>query len=310
MADSRPILIIALGGNALIRKGQQGTIAEQMENLKRPLRQVARLSSRYRIVITHGNGPQVGNLMLQQECCPELPKLPLEILVAQTQGQIGYLIESVLDGELAAHGDAVPPPLVSLISYVVVDPADPAFSAPSKPVGPVFTAEQAAILPYPTAKTAKGYRRIVASPLPVTVVEKREIRTLLEQGFIVICCGGGGIPVVREGRGFHGVDAVIDKDLASARLGREVSADILVIATDVPGVFIDYGTGRQRMLNSLRGEAIDGYLQQGQFPEGSMGPKVRAAQNFLQGGGQRAVICALEAIEDALAGKAGTEVSL
>jgi len=310
MADSRPILIIALGGNALIRKGQQGTIAEQMENLKRPMRQVARLCSRYRIVITHGNGPQVGNLMLQQEGCSEVPKLPLEILVAQTQGQIGYLIESVLDGELAALGHAVPPLLVSLISYVVVDPADPAFSAPSKPVGPVFTADQAAALPYPTVKTAKGYRRVVASPLPVTVVEKREIRTLLEQGFIVICCGGGGIPVVREGRGFHGVDAVIDKDLASARLGREVSADILVIATDVPGVFVDYGTERQRLLHSLRGEEIAGYLGQGQFPEGSMGPKVRAAQNFLQAGGQRAVICALEAIEDALDGKAGTEVSL
>ena len=173
MKNNKQILLIALGGNALIRKGQKGTIDEQFENLKNPVRQIAKLSRTYRIIITHGNGPQVGNLMLKQESCDAVPKLPLEILVAQTQGQIGYMIESTLDTELMSLGNTSEHYFVSLLSYVVVDKNDPAFLNPSKPVGPVFTKEKAQTLPYPTKKTAKGYRRVVASPLPVTIVEKR-----------------------------------------------------------------------------------------------------------------------------------------
>jgi carbamate kinase len=216
-ATQKPVLLVALGGNAMIQKGQTGTVEEQFGNLKVPMNQIARLSREYRVIVTHGNGPQVGNLLLQQECCATVPRLPLEILVAQTQGQIGYMIESTLDEALMAMGINTQP-LVSLISYVVVDENDNAFKSPSKPVGPAFTKEKAATLPYPTIKTPKGYRRVVVSPKPVTIVEKREIRTLIDAEFIVICCGGGGIPVVRAGRTFDGVDAVIDKDLASARL--------------------------------------------------------------------------------------------
>jgi len=307
---NQPVLLVALGGNALIHKGQEGTIQEQFENLRVPLAQIARLSDNYRIIITHGNGPQVGNLLLQQECCESLPRLPLEILVAQTQGQIGYMIESTLDSELMALGRDQEKLLVSLISYVVVDPSDPAFREPSKPIGPAYTEEKAALLPFPTKKTPKGYRRVVASPRPVTIVEKREIRSLIQMGFIVICCGGGGIPVIREGRSFAGVDAVIDKDLASARLAQEVGVDLFLIATDVPGVAVGFGTPGERYLRRLGSREAMELMAQGHFPEGSMGPKVEACLEFLQGGGKRALICSLEEIQQALDGRAGTEFFL
>jgi carbamate kinase len=301
-------LLVALGGNALIRKGQEGTVDEQFKNLKVPIGQIARLSTDYRIIITHGNGPQVGNLLLQQELQDAVPRLPLEILVAQTQGQIGYMIESTLDSELMAMGVNIQKPLVSLISYVVVDEGDPAFENPSKPIGPAFTEEKAVTLPYPTQKTEKGYRRIVASPKPITIVEKREITRLIEMDFIVICCGGGGIPVIREGRTFCGVDAVIDKDLASAKLAQEVGVDIFVIATDVEGVALHYGKPNQRFLRTATLEEAARYMEEKHFPPGSMQPKVQAAIEFLKGGGTRALITSIEAIEAAVRGLAGTEI--
>jgi len=304
----KEILLVALGGNALIRKGQVGTVEEQFENLRVPIRQVARLSRHYRIIITHGNGPQVGNLLLQQEGYEAVPKLPLEILVAQTQGQIGYMIESTLDTELMALGIDTQKPLVSLISYVVVHERDPAFQNPSKPIGPVYTEEKAASLPYPTQKTAKGYRRVVASPKPITIVEKREITKLIGVDFIIICCGGGGIPVIREGRTFYGVDAVIDKDLASAKLAEEVGVDIFLIATDVEGAALSYGQPDQKYLRTMTLDEGARYLKEGHFPPGSMGPKIEAAMEFLRSGGKRAVITSIGAIEEAIAGKAGTEI--
>ena len=308
MKTNKPTLLVALGGNALIRKGQAGTVAEQFENLKIPIGQIARLSRQHNIIITHGNGPQVGNLLLQQESCDQVPKLPLEILVAQTQGQIGYMIESTLDTELMKLKDDTQHYFVSLLSYVVVDKNDPAFLTPTKPVGPAFSKAKAAVLPYPTMKTAKGYRRMVASPRPVTVVEKREIKKLIDMDFIVICCGGGGIPVIREGRSFSGVDAVIDKDLASARLAQEVGVDIFLIASDVQGVALHYGTKNQTFLRRLAVKQALEYLKQGHFPAGSMGPKVEAALQFVATTGRRAVIASIEDIERAVQGKAGTEI--
>jgi carbamate kinase len=304
----KKILLVALGGNALIRKGQVGTVDEQFKNLKVPIRHIARLSRHYRIIITHGNGPQVGNLLLQQELQDAVPRLPLEILVAQTQGQIGYMIESTLDSELMALGISTQKPLVSLISYVVVDERDFAFQNPSKPIGPVFTEEKAATLPYPTRKTEKGYRRVVASPKPLTIVEKCEIRRLIKMDFIVICCGGGGIPVIREGRTFCGVDAVIDKDLASAKLAQEVGVDIFLIATDVEGVALNYGTPNQRFLRTITIKEATRYMEEGHFPPGSMQPKIQAAIEFLRSDGKQAVITSIEAIESAVQGLAGTEI--
>lgn len=307
MKSSAEILLVALGGNALIKKGQEGTIEQQFENLKLPMRQIARLSRQYRIIITHGNGPQVGNLLLQQEQSDAAPRLPLEILVAQTQGQIGYMIESTLDSELMKIGINTQP-IVSLISYVVVDDSDAAFRKPSKPIGPIYSKQEAAAVPYPIRKTAKGYRRVVVSPQPVTIVEKREIKKLIEMNFIIICCGGGGIPVIREGRAFHGVDAVIDKDLASAKLAEEVGVDIFVIATDVQGAALNYGQKDQKILRSVTLKQAEQYLKEGHFPDGSMKPKMQAAMQFVHKRGKRAVITQLDTIEEAVAGKAGTEV--
>lgn len=302
-------LLIALGGNALIRKGQAGTIREQFENLKAPMRQIAKLSRRFRVIITHGNGPQVGNLLLQQECCDAVPRLPLEILVAQTQGQIGYMIESTLDTALMELGVHFKQPFITVISYVVVSEKDPAFKTPTKPIGPVLTEAQAAGSPFPTRLTAKGYRRVVASPRPVTVVEKREIRKLVDMGFIVICCGGGGIPVTREGRSFNGVDAVIDKDLVSAKLAEEIKADRFVIATDVDGAAIHYGTPQQRFLGRVTVDELETYRRAGHFPPGTMQPKIEAALAFVRRGGREAVITSLENIEAAVLGSAGTRIA-
>ena len=305
--DARPTLLVALGGNALIRKGQSGTINEQFENLRVPVRQIASLAESFNIIITHGNGPQVGNLLLQQECCGSVPKLPLEILVAQTQGQIGYMIESVLDEALMEQGAGFTP-LVSLITYVVVDQHDPAFAHPTKPIGPAFTADEAARLAYPTIKTAKGFRRVVASPNPLTIIEKREIDRLIHSGFIVICCGGGGIPVVRKGRAFNGVDAVIDKDLASALLAEEVGVDLLVIATDVEGVMAAFDTPGQQLISRLDVFQAETLLRGGSAGEGSMAPKIEAAVRFLKSGGRRAVITSIAKIVAGVQGTAGTQV--
>jgi carbamate kinase len=303
----KPTLLVALGGNALIRKGEEGTVSQQFKNLAVPIRQIARLSQNFRIIITHGNGPQVGNLLLQQESCQEVPKLPLEILVAQTQGQIGYMIESTLDSELMDLGIHVKP-LISLITYVVVDENDPAFSDPSKPIGPVYKRKKDAPSGHPVRKTAKGFRRVVVSPKPMTIIEKREIKKLINADFIVICCGGGGIPVVREGRAFQGVDAVIDKDLASAKLAEEVGVDIFVIATDVSGAALNYGTADQKYLRKVTVREAQQYLSEGHFPSGSMRPKIEAAIQFIRNKGKRALITSIQEVESAVKEAAGTEI--
>ncbi|HYA43881.1 MAG TPA: carbamate kinase [Syntrophobacteraceae bacterium] len=306
-SSSRPILLVALGGNALIRPGESGTIDEQLKNLCVPMAQIARLSRDYRIIITHGNGPQVGHLLLQQECCPQVPRLPLEILVAQTQGQIGYMIESTLDNEFTELEGEHQHLIVTVLTYVLVDRTDPGFTSPSKPIGPVYR-EDSPLRGHPTVKTPGGIRRVVASPRPVTIIEKREIKRLIDMDFIVIACGGGGIAVIRHGRAFQGINAVIDKDLASAKLAEEVGAQALIIATSVESAAISYDTPAQTFLRKMSVEEGERYLAQGHFPAGSMGPKVEAALQFIKSGGSRAVICSMDSIEKAVAGMAGTEV--
>jgi carbamate kinase len=197
--------------------------------------------------------------------------------------------------------------LVSLITYVVVDKNDPAFKNPTKPVGPAFSKQEASALEYPTMMTPKGYRRVVASPEPVTIVEKREIQSLIKMDFIVICCGGGGIPVIREGRAFNGVDAVIDKDIASALLAEEVAVDLFIIATDVPGAMLNFGTSEQKLIRQMTKESADQYIHEGQFGVGSMQPKVEAAVRFITRTGKRAVITSIKDIKQGVDSKAGTE---
>jgi carbamate kinase len=304
---TKPTILIALGGNALIRKGQQGTAQEQLENLVLPMKQVASLARTCNLVITHGNGPHVGNLLLQQETCRQVPSMPLDIVGAMTQGQIGYMIESCLDTALMEEGveDRY---FLTLITYVVVDEADPHLLNPSKPIGPRYTREEARNLPYRLIETDGGMRRVVASPSPVTIVEHREIKRLIDENFIVICCGGGGIPVVRRGKRFQGVEAVIDKDLASAVLARDIGADLFVIATDVPGAAIHRGTPRETVLERVPVADLMTYLAEGHFPDGSMGPKVEAILRFFKATGKKGVICHLSDITAAVAGEAGTRL--
>jgi carbamate kinase len=306
--SSKPIILIAFGGNALIKKGQKGTHKEQFINLKLPMRQIARLSKKYRFVITHGNGPQVGNLLLQQESCDDVPKMPLEIIGAMTQGQIGYMLESSLDDALMEIGVNGEQQFVTLITYVVVDQHDPGFKNPTKPIGPVYSEAEASGMPYSMANTDKGYRRVVASPKPLHIVELREIKKLIDLDFMVICCGGGGIPVIRKERKFRGVEAVIDKDLASSILAKEIKADIFLIASDIAGAGINWGTPIQQILGKVSLSEMAQYVKQGQFPAGSMGPKVQAIMDYYKATGNRGIICQLDDIERAIGGKAGTEI--
>ncbi len=316
-------IVVALGGNALIKRGQKGTADEQFRNLQVPMKQIAKLSQDYNLAITHGNGPQVGSLLLQQETCEsdEIAEMPLEVLVALTQGQIGFMIESTLDNELMKlEGENIPPDekkhFLTVLTYVKVSQSDPAFQNPTKPIGPAYNEPKEGYV-----KTAKGWRRVVPSPKPLKIYQYREIKKLLEMHFIVIACGGGGIPVVKEkvfdidrdlqlGERLRGVEAVIDKDLASAKLGEQVGADILLIATDEEKVAINYMKENQRYLDKVSVNEAKEYMKQGHFPAGSMGPKVQAVINFLEKGGERAIITSIEKIQDALDGKAGTEFFL
>jgi len=294
-------IIIALGGNALIKPGEKGTPEEMINNLRAPIRQIAELSKEYSIIITHGNGPQVGALLLQQEATSNVTKMPLQILVAETQGQIGFLIESTLDEELMRLGLDMEKYFLTVLTYVEVDPNDRAFKHPTKPIGPAFKRKKPGYV-----KTAKGWRRVVPSPRPKRIIQWREIKKLMQENFIVIACGGGGIPVIKEGTRFHGVEAVIDKDLASAKLGEQINADILLIATDVEKVALNYGRVDYKYLDKMTTKEARIYIKQGHFPPGSMGPKVQAAINFLESGGKRAIITSIEKIKDALEGKTGT----
>ena len=279
-------LIVALGGNALIKFGEEGTTEEQFRNLKIPISQIAELARNYNIIITHGNGPQVGNLLLQQEATEFVSKRPLQILVAETQGQIGFMIESTLDEELMKIDLEEKKLFLTILTYVRADAEDPAFLNPTKPVGPAYDVPKPGYV-----KTAKGYRRVVPSPKPLKIYQWREIKKLMELGdWIVIACGGGGIPVIKEKKRLYGVEAVIDKDLASAKLAEQMNADIFLIATDVERVCLNYGTPSQKELDKLSTSEAKKYLREGQFPAGSMGPKIQAVINFLESGGERAII--------------------
>ena len=300
-------LIVALGGNALIKFGEEGTTEEQFRNLKVPIRQIAELARDYNIIITHGNGPQVGNLLLQQEATEFVSKRPLQILVAETQGQIGFMIESTLDEELMKIELDEKKLFLTVLTYVKVDSNDPAFKNPTKPIGPAYPVRTKA----GQVKTSKGWRQVVPSPKPIKIYQWREIKRLMELGgWIVIACGGGGIPVIKEEKKLYGVEAVIDKDLASSKLAQQIRAEILLIATDVEKVALNYGTPKEKQLDKLSVSEAKKYLEEGQFPAGSMGPKIQALINFLESGGERAIITSIEKIKEALEGKAGTYLYL
>lgn len=297
--------VVALGGNALMRKGERGTAADQIANLRRALPALAPLLEN-RVVLTHGNGPQVGNELLRQErAADEAPALPLYVAVAQTQAEIGALVEA----ELRRLADR---DVACVLTHVLVAEDDPAFADPTKPIGPFYSHEQAAELERERGWTivhdaGRGYRRTVPSPEPLEIVELGPIRTLLDSGALAIACGGGGIPVVRREDGLHGVDAVIDKDRASALLAAGLDARRLVILTAVPALYRDFGGPRQEEVRELRADEAEALLPD--LSAGSMRPKVEASLRFVRETGGEALITSPDELAEALAGRAGTRVT-
>jgi carbamate kinase len=307
-------VVIALGGNAILQRGQKGTADEQFENIRVTAWHIAQMVAvGWKVVVAHGNGPQVGNILLQnEEARHVVPPLPLDVCGAQSQGLIGYMLVQALRNELRARGLTHSP--ACLVTQVVVDPEDPAFRHPTKPVGPFYTDAQAKRLAqtkgWQVVNTgAKGWRRVVPSPDPQTIVEIEAIRDLIAAGLIVVACGGGGIPVSRGAGGqLYGVEAVIDKDLASERLATELGADELLILTDIEQVQLDYGKPTARPVDRLTVAEGRGLMDEGQFPAGSMGPKIEACLRFVEHGGRRSTIANLGRAMAALRGEAGTSI--
>jgi carbamate kinase len=307
-------VVVALGGNALVQPGEQATVATQYLNASAAMRAVVPLvRDGHRVVITHGNGFQVGHILIRvEEALGKAYRLPLEVCVAESQGELGYLLEQALHNALAQEG--LEHPVVGILTQVVVDEKDPAFAHPTKPVGPAFDAEAAEKLRRAgmdvVEQPGRGWRKVVASPRPMEIANVEPIGWLLERGAVVIAAGGGGIPVTRSADGrLHGVPAVIDKDLASAVLARAIGARTLLILTGEPVVYRDYGKPSQQPLRSLTPVLARELADQGQFPKGSMGPKVEAAVEFVEGGGERAIITSVPRLQMALEGKDGTTIT-
>ena len=299
-------IVVALGGNALLKRGEPMTSMVQRENIREAARALAPLVQDHELVLSHGNGPQVGLLALQAACYTAVEPYPLDVLDAQTEGMIGYLIEQELGNLLPAETH-----FATVLTMIEVDPKDPAFAEPTKFVGPVYEKEDAErigrVKGWIFRQDGVAWRRVVPSPRPMQIFEIQPIRWLLEKGTIVICAGGGGIPVIQlpgGGRTLTGVEAVIDKDFASALLAREIGADLFVMATDVQGAYLNWGTPDARQIR----ETTPGELRTHPFPAGSMGPKVMAACQFAEETGKRAVIGALGEIQAIVTGDAGTQV--
>lgn len=298
-------IVIALGGNALLKRGEPMTAENQRENVKTACAQIARVYDGNQLIITHGNGPQVGLLALQNNAYKEVPMYPLDVLGAETAGMIGYMIQQELSNTVPGSAS-----IATVLTQIQVDPKDPAFQKPSKPVGPVYSKEEAdkiaAEKGWTMAPDNDKYRRVVASPKPVNIFGLEPLKTLIDNKYIVICGGGGGIPTWVDDKGKqHGAEAVIDKDLATALLATLIDADLFVIATDVDGAYLDWGKPEQKRIALA---APDAALAFG-FASGSMGPKIEAAANFAKATGKDAVIGALADIEQIVAGKAGTRIS-
>jgi len=311
---SKQLVVIALGGNAILQPGQAGTLEEQYSNVVQTCEQLAKmvLSDKYKIVITHGNGPQVGNLLLQNDIAKHIiPPMPLDVCGAQSQGFIGYMMQQALHNQFAQAGRA-DIPVATMITQVVVDAKDPAFENPTKPVGPFYDQDEAQQLQqekgyHMKEDAGRGWRRVVPSPNPLDIFEKEVISHLLTARDVVIASGGGGIPVLQQNQQLQGVEAVIDKDRSAQVLAEAIEADVLLILTDVPRVRLHYGTPQEQDLEAMNVSQAQAYLAQGHFAAGSMGPKVEACVEFAKQG-RRAVIASLAQAFDALQGQAGTQL--
>ncbi len=307
------LVLVAVGGNALIRAGQKGTAQEQFENAVHTANAVVQLiKAGHRVVLTHGNGPQVGAMLTRSElAAAHAYRLPLDVSVAATQGEIGYTLQYAMWQAMQEAG--LKTPVVSLVTQVLVDPGDPAFKNPTKPIGPSYTREVAEryrdLFDWVIAEQpSRSYRRVVPSPEPKAIIELEAIRACVDRGLVVIAGGGGGVPVFNDHDITKGVEAVIDKDHTSAILAHQLSADIFAIATDVEKVYLDYKKPTQRTVDALTLDECRKYLKTGQFPAGSMGPKIKAAMVFIERGGKEAVITNHEHLMDAVEGQGGTRI--
>src|SRR5208283_545712 len=307
------MMLIAIGGNSLIRAGEKGSITDQQANARRTAKAIVELiKSGHAVVITHGNGPQVGAQLIRSErSADQVPGQTLDVCGAASQGEIGYILAQALSAEFALAG--LPIPVASVITRTVVCADDLAMIRPTKPVGPFYARGEAEIrtrqLGWTIVEDAeRGYRRVVPSPEPIEIVELPVIRELVKAGVLVIACGGGGIPVVRANDIYQGVEAVIDKDPASALLANALGAETLVISTATDCVYLDYKKSTQRPLRQVRLSELEAYCAAGQFPPGNMGPKIHAAKRFLQGGGREVIITSYENLAAAVAGSSGTHI--
>ncbi|MEA1972115.1 MAG: carbamate kinase [Candidatus Cloacimonadota bacterium] len=307
--------VLAIGGNAIIKAGEEGNISQQFANTRQSLGGIVELIRQgYLLAITHGNGPQVGNLLLQQTAGMKMnvAPLPLGVLNAATEGTMGYMIEQSLMNKLKEFN--LDNNVITIVSQVQVDKQDPSIKNPSKPVGPFYTKEDAKKAEKNYGWTfvedsGRGYRQVVPSPKPIDIVQSKQIKQLVEDGNIVISCGGGGIPFYKEGNVSEGCDAVIDKDYASALLAEQIGAEKLVILTGVDKVAINFGKPNQQEFDKLNLEDTKKYLAEGHFPAGNMGPKISAAIKFIEAGGKEVLITSIEKIVDAFQGKTGTIIT-
>ncbi|AFG36108.1 carbamate kinase [Fervidobacterium pennivorans DSM 9078] len=310
----KKLAVVAIGGNAVNRPGEEATAENMMKNLSETARFLVSMLDEYDIVITHGNGPQVGNLLVQQELAKHvIPPFPIDVNDAQTQGSLGYMIALTLGNELRKRN--IQREIAAIVTQIIVDKNDPGFQKPSKPVGPFYSKEEAEKLQQEKGwimkeDAGRGWRRVVPSPIPLDIVEKNVIKTLVEKDMIVIAAGGGGIPVIQENGTLKGVEAVIDKDRASALLAKEIDADILIILTGVEKVYINYNKPDQKALDHLTVEEAKKYLAEGQFPSGSMGPKIEAAIDFVTSTGRECLITDMAVLDKALKGLTGTRITL
>ncbi|MGH2675287.1 MAG: carbamate kinase [Actinomycetota bacterium] len=307
-------VVIALGGNALLRRGDEDSAEVMRKNARMAAERVADVAALgWEVVVTHGNGPQVGRILLQNEAARDwVHPMPLDVCGAESQGQIGYLLQVTIGDVFYERGTERP--VATVITFTRVPADDPAFQNPTKPIGPHYEEAEAKRLAgergWHVAPGPEGqWRRVVPSPKPYSIVEAPVIRQMAESGVVVIGCGGGGVPVIEEGPKLVGVEAVVDKDLASAILARDVEAQVLLICTDVEGVYEAYGSPDQRLIDRLDPDDAVRGLEDGTFPTGSMGPKVEAAATFVREGGERAVICSLDDAPEALQGQAGTTLT-
>ncbi len=314
MQEKQKSAVVAFGGNALMGEDGNSTYKEQMVKTDIMCTKLLTLFNMgYRILITHGNGPQVGNFLMQQECLAEnVPPMPLDACNAMTQGQIGYMIEQRLRNTFTKN--KIDKPIIVFITQVVVAKDDPAFNNPTKFIGPFFNKEQSDKLSRDEGwlmreDSGRGFRRIVASPKPLDIIEKKEIAEMSDKDFVVIACGGGGIPVLRDEKNMlKGVPAVIDKDFAAERIGSYIGAELLLLITPVDRVAINFGKPEQKFISQMTMQEAQQYLKEGHFPPGSMGPKMQAAIEFLQAGGKKAIITSLDCIESAIKGEGGTQI--